>query len=401
MKKIVQIIILGLVMTAMSGCSSDSDSYGAMHLPILNGTRVTGDEHLAVVGLVQELNENDYVEFCTGTLISPDYVLTAAHCVADCDDGSEPVENVRWRMRVGVGQSVFTYRKVVEISEYHIHPGYICKDENILNDIAVLKLSEPVTSDVAPNALPMGKALDLTADDIDSEDGVLVNVFGFGRTGADNPLSTGSKYVKQSRIFARCPKDGALSAHCNEERTKQKGMLYFDASEGGTCLGDSGGPAIWTHRGLDFVVGVTSYGYPDCKFVNADAIVSEYEPFISQFVPVLQSWPEEICNNEKDDDGDGLSDCEDDDCRDREECISSTDTPEPEVPEPVDNPKDPENGGIESDSNPKPSDSGQGSEGVERVSKSGCHLHEPEGMPMGELLFLVAFVGLLRRKREM
>ena len=32
-----------------------------------------------------------------------------------------------------------------------------------------------------------------------------------------------------------------------------------------------------------------------------------------------------------------LSDCEEDDCREREECVSYTETQEPEVPEPLDN----------------------------------------------------------------
>ncbi len=389
MKKLIQIIILSFVV--LSGCSSDADNYGVQHQPILNGTRVTGDDHLAIVGLVQELNFDDYAAFCTGTLISPEYVLTAAHCVTDCDDGSEPVENARWRMRVGVGQSVLTYRKVVAISEYHIHPGYVCKGEDLLNDIAVLKLAEPVPLEVAPNALPMGKKLDLTADDIDSEAGITVSIFGFGRTGADNPLSTGSKYVIQSRILARCPSDGALSAHCNEAKTKQKGMLYFDASDGGTCQGDSGGPAIWTHKGLEFVVGVTSYGYEDCKFVNADALVSEYETFISQFVPVLQAWPEEICGNEKDDDGDGLADCDDDGCKEFEECKTAIEIPDPPVTDPVDNPKDPDNGEID----PKPTpDSGSG--------KSGCSMNEPLSMPLWALIFLGGLIGMAvtGRKRK-
>lgn len=403
LKPYVQLMFLGIVMMSLFGCVLDSEhsQYGVRSQPILNGTRVTGDDHLAVVGLVQELNRDDYAEFCTGALISPEYVLTAAHCVADCDDGSESVEKVRWRMRVGVGQSVLTYRKVTEISEYHIHPDYVCNGDVLENDIAVLKLSESVSRDIAPNVHPMGKNLDLTADEIDSEDGVSVNIFGFGRTGADDPLSTGSKYIIQSQILARCPLEGGASEHCDEEKTRQKGMLYFDASEGGTCLGDSGGPAILRRNGLEFVVGVTSYGYPDCKFINANALVSDYESFISQFVPILQSWPNETCSDGTDDDGDGYVDCDDSDCLGEDICVVKSDEPEESEKEPSDNPEASEERESESvQTSDETAIDGGDSSSLNNRNGGGCSMNESNVHLPYWICFLL-FSLVLRRRNEM
>jgi secreted trypsin-like serine protease len=38
------------------------------------------------------------------------------------------------------------------------------------------------------------------------------------------------------------------------------------AHSGGTCYGDSGGPLFYTHEGVEYLVGITSFGTnPNCK----------------------------------------------------------------------------------------------------------------------------------------
>ncbi len=323
-------LITVLICALGFGCSSESSEFSIQKFPIINGTQITGNGYLATVGIVQELNPGDYHALCTGTLIAPDYVLTAAHCVADCNDGSESIEALRPTLRIGIGQSVRTFRYIGEISEYHVHPEYICEENDLFNDIAVLKLTESVPESVTPPAYAISSALDIQSEDVDSEDGVIVVRAGYGRRDVNDLLSTGLKYKTEGRIYARCPTTGTQSSHCGEKYTRDKGFLYFDASETGTCQGDSGGPVLLNKNGYEFVIGVTSYGYDDCKIMDVAANLSEYENFIAQYVPLLQEWPFEICDDKADNDGDTLVDCDDDECKQDEACKPPKPDVEPE-----------------------------------------------------------------------
>src|SRR4051812_33214417 len=183
---------------------------------------------------------------CTGTLIAPDYVLTAGHCGSIT--GAAVASPAAWpaaAIDVRIGSNKPGQGEQVPVSSVTVEPNYLL---NSGYDITLLKLSRDSTK--TPTHVVGAGGASLWAPC------TLEEIVGFGTTseGGDTP-DTLQKAKVPVTTDAYCA--GAY------DDFDAKTMLCAGYPQGGTdtCQGDSGGPMYGRDAsGALKVVGATSFG---------------------------------------------------------------------------------------------------------------------------------------------
>jgi secreted trypsin-like serine protease len=213
---------------------------------------------------------------CTGTLIAPNYVLTAGHC-GSITGGSGVASPAGWpaaAIDVRIGSNKPGQGEKVPVSSVTVEPNYLA---NSGYDITLLKLSKNSTK--PPTHVVGASGASLWAPS------TLEEIVGFGTTteGGDTP-DTLQKAKVPVTTDAYCG-----GAYSDFDATT---MLCAGYPQGGTdtCQGDSGGPLL--AKALDGslrLVGATSFGdgcaQPGKPGVYARVAEGPIRAFVAQFVP--------------------------------------------------------------------------------------------------------------------
>lgn len=231
-----------------SGDSLDTNACGTLGLNtrVINGTECA-TENSPVVQIVL-FNSDGTQGICSGSMITGNDVLTAAHCFLS--------SNVRSAV-------VIAGSNTVNATRVFIHPdvSFDTTNQAVFNDVAILTLERTIDTPVLPI---------LVSDSVEADDILSIFGYGFDENKELGALRSGDilvSSVSPNHIFAAYEGEGSNS-----------------------CNGDSGGPAILSSSVGVGIVGIVSSGtLTSCQVgdvsLYANMQTDTIRDFIKQIVP--------------------------------------------------------------------------------------------------------------------
>ncbi|RMG39830.1 MAG: hypothetical protein D6719_12370 [Candidatus Dadabacteria bacterium] len=245
MKKTLFFCAIILVLSSCGGGSSSSDSGSAssaqacnaigLQARIINGNTCseTGSSVLRVLAQVDLGREVVNFPVCTGTLVTPNTVITAAHCFLESTVAGFPV--VGYAVYVGEAGS----GQVIPAADIAVAPG-VRVEQSVgrwFNDAALILLKSSLSLPLMPILLSRSVQT--------GEDGF---VYGYGAR-EQGDTTEGLDFAKLQ--------SGTMTI---QNVTPNHIFVAFSGNGVNVCNGDSGGPLVVLVNGQPALAGVTSQG---------------------------------------------------------------------------------------------------------------------------------------------
>ena len=240
-----------LVCMSLSACATSEEPVEVREDDILGGTVDKVDRSVVAISVYNQKTNHT----CSGAIVAPHVVVTAAHCVDPRDVGADNA------IKVFMGDTFdspwpWLYKP---IKEFHVHPDYNPNNLFAGNDIAVIITSGAL----AQPPMPMNRVA-LSPADV----GQPIRFVGFGRTDASKPESVGRRFQTTLSISLVTAK-----------------LVSSQGPTSSTCKGDSGGPGLIKRNGVEFIAGINSFGPADCKGGNSSTRMDVFaQAFVDGFI---------------------------------------------------------------------------------------------------------------------
>ena len=257
MKRVVIGLVAMLAATSVAVPSVVAES--EVSEQIVGGSTVGIAEAPWQVAVLDSTTSGGYLaQYCGGTIIAAQWVLTAAHCVRDDADRLLSASQVQ----IGSGSALlsdYPSGSRVSVSQIIEHPSY--EPGTYLNDIALLRLSTDLDlSGSTRSAI----ALPFSEDPaVWPASGTAVSATGWGCTNVLGFEDSCSNYTETLRRVSMSVRAGPTDWRCASLTGYWAPLMLCAGSASGgadTCAGDSGGPLVVGSGSSAILAGVTSWG---------------------------------------------------------------------------------------------------------------------------------------------
>jgi secreted trypsin-like serine protease len=207
-------VLFTFVMLFLISCGRQMESVPENVIPgdIVNGERVTQKMIMSKAVVALMIKSKNGQSLCSGSLIAPQIILTAAHCV---DDDPERI-NIIFAPSIKKGNT-----KTIRIADRILpHPLWHKHTAAGEGDLALVHFSASAPNEYKPIKI-VSKNFNLTKDQ-------QVLLAGYGVTDGLSHASPGILRQTESSVIDR---------HSETE-------VVLDGDESSVCFGDSGGPAF-------------------------------------------------------------------------------------------------------------------------------------------------------------
>ena len=215
--------------------------------------------------IVKSADTGQIFPICSGTMITPNVFLTAAHCTSYF---TRELAQQGYTAYVSLGQSIpfgsLTSKKTTMLSVAQVvtNPNYN-QSQSDSGDIGALILDRNVRG-VNPATLPACGLLDQLLAQNGLKNAVFINA-GYGLqnrvVGGGVPFFQDLNPVP--RMFSFSSFNSLNGGYLRLSQNPSTG-------NGGTCFGDSGGPNFLTVNGQQLIVAITITGDSVCRSTNVD-----------------------------------------------------------------------------------------------------------------------------------